>query len=77
MVTVYIKREEGVEPMTTLKNHRAYREVIVALILTHGNIIRYYESWIEMPDDDQKAKEKVQWDNFIKLAKDTGNASLI
>ena len=32
-VKIYIKKEEGVEPMTTLKNHRSWKEVVIALKL--------------------------------------------
>ena len=55
-VPVYLERKSGVEPLALLKDHRAYREVVITALLNSDFVIRYFESWIELPDDKMLAK---------------------
>ena len=52
--------------MTQIYQHRVYRELQMAAKITSDNIVRYFNSWFEELNDEDKEEEDIYVNEFLK-----------
>lgn len=55
--------------MAQIYQHRVYRELQAASRITSENIVRYFNSWFEELNDDEKQEERVYKIDFNNMYK--------
>ena len=53
-VRLHILKSKDIDPMAQIYQHRVYRELQAASRITSENIVRYFNSWFEELNDDEK-----------------------
>lgn len=53
-VRLHILKSKEIDPMAQIYQHRVYRELQAASRITSENIVRYFNSWFEELNDDEK-----------------------
>lgn len=57
VVRLYIQKARGVDPMKEIYQHRVYRELQAASAITSENIVRYFSSWFEELNPEERLAE--------------------
>ena len=57
VVRLHIQKSKKIDPMVEIYQHRVYRELQAASRITSENIVRYFNSWFEELDEEDKQKE--------------------
>ena len=66
VVRLHILKSKSIDPMTEIYKHRVYRELQAASRITSDNIVRYFNSWIEELDKQEKLQEIQYRTEFLR-----------
>ena len=70
VVRLHIKKKQSLDPMTEIYHHKVYRELQAASrILTSENIVRYFNSWFEELDLNEKNAEYEYKQKYLEVLK--------
>jgi len=63
---IHISKQRSSDPMAEISKHRMYREIQAASSITSENIVRYFNSWFEELDSEDKISENKYREEFIR-----------
>ena len=66
-VRIHIPKRKMDNPMQEICKHRMYREIQAASSITSENIVRYFNSWFEELEQEDRESEKKYREDFLKI----------
>jgi serine/threonine protein kinase len=64
IVRLHISKDKSIDPLEEIYKHRVYRELQAASKITSDNIVRYFNSWFEELNPQEKLDEAKYRDDY-------------
>ena len=66
IVKLHILKDKSIDPVQEIYNHRVFRELAAVSQISSDNIVRYFNSWFEELDKDEKEEEARYKEKFFE-----------